>query len=78
MGSFTDFILPPLSLGTGRLDEAKSKFGPGAPKNTAVVYEAAGDNVKVTIDGTDSNERQRYAVSTLASTNKPSALAANL
>lgn len=40
-------------MGTWKLNEAKSKFAPGAPKNHTVVYEAAGDNVKVTVDGTD-------------------------
>ena len=40
-------------IGTWKLNEAKSNFSPGAPKNTTVVYEAAGDNVKVTIDGAD-------------------------
>jgi len=44
-----------VNMGTWKLNEAKSKFAPGAPKNTTVVYEAAGDNVKVTIDGTDKN-----------------------
>ena len=39
------------NMGTWKLDEAKSKIGAGAPKNTTVVYEAAGDNVKVTVDG---------------------------
>jgi len=34
-------------MGTWKLNEAKSKFSPGSPKNTTVVYEAAGDNVKV-------------------------------
>ena len=41
-------------MGTWKLNEAKSKFGPGAPKNNTVVYEAAGDMVKATVDGTDS------------------------
>ena len=40
-------------MGTWKLNEAKSKIAAGSPKNTAVVYEAAGDNVKVTVDGTD-------------------------
>ena len=40
-------------IGTWKLNEAKSKLSPGTPKNTTVVYEAVGDNVKVTIDGTD-------------------------
>jgi hypothetical protein len=41
------------NMGTWTLNEAKSKLGPGAPKKSTVVYEAAGDKVKVTIDGTD-------------------------
>ena len=43
------------NMGTWKLNEAKSKFGPGATKNHTVVYEAAGDQVKVTVDGADSN-----------------------
>jgi hypothetical protein len=39
-------------MGTWKLDEAKSKIGAGAPKNSTVTYEAAGDSIKVTIDGT--------------------------
>jgi hypothetical protein len=39
-------------MGTWKLNEAKSKLSPGTPKNNTVVYEAAGDNVKVTVDGT--------------------------
>ena len=41
------------NMGTWKLNEAKSKFSPGSPKNHTVVYEAAGDDVKVTVDGTD-------------------------
>lgn len=40
-------------MGTWKLNDAKSKFGPGATKNTTVTYEAAGDSIKVTVDGTD-------------------------
>jgi hypothetical protein len=40
-------------MGTWKLNEAKSKFSPGAAKNKTVVYEAAGDSVKVTVDGVD-------------------------
>src|SRR6266850_3955385 len=40
-------------MGTWKLNEAKSKISPGATKNTTVVYEAAGDSVKVTVDGVD-------------------------
>jgi hypothetical protein len=38
---------------TWKLNEAKSKLAPGMPKHSAVVYKAANDSVKVTIDGTD-------------------------
>jgi hypothetical protein len=40
-------------IGTWKLNEAKSKLSPGAPKNHTVIYEAAGDQVKVTVDGVD-------------------------
>ena len=40
------------NMGTWKLNEAKSKFAAGATKNSTVVYEAAGDSVKVTVDGT--------------------------
>ena len=43
----------PNMMGTWKLNEAKSKFSPGANKNHTVVYEAAGDMIKVTVDGVD-------------------------
>ena len=39
-------------MGTWKLNEAKSKIAAGTPKNNTVVYEVAGDSIKVTIDGT--------------------------
>ena len=39
------------NMGTWKLNEAKSKIPAGAPKNHTVVYAAAGDSVKVTVDG---------------------------
>ena len=42
------------TMGTWKLNDAKSKFAQGAAKNTTVMYEVAGDAVKVTIDGLDS------------------------
>jgi hypothetical protein len=42
-----------LNMGTWKLNEAKSKIAAGSPKNTSVVYEAAGDMVKITVDGVD-------------------------
>ena len=47
-------------MGTWKLNEAKSKFGPGATKNSTVVYEAAGDRVKVTVDGTDGDGKPSH------------------
>ena len=40
-------------MGTWKLNEAKSKIAAGTPKNHTVVYEAAGDDVKVIVDGVD-------------------------
>jgi len=40
-------------MGTWKLNEGKSKVAAGMPKNNTVIYEASGDSVKVTIDGTD-------------------------
>jgi hypothetical protein len=40
-------------MGTWKVNEAKSKFPKGATKNHTVVYEAAGDQIKVTVDGVD-------------------------
>ena len=42
-------------MGTWKLNEAKSKLAAGTAKNSTVVYEASGDSVKVTIDGTDAS-----------------------
>ncbi len=41
-------------LGTWNLNEGKSKIT-GKAKNTKVVYESAGDSVKVTVEGVDSD-----------------------
>ena len=39
------------NMGMWKLNEAKSRFSTGATKITTVVYEPAGDQVKVTTDG---------------------------
>jgi hypothetical protein len=49
-----------VQMGTWKLNEAKSKLAPGLPKNHTVVYEAAGDNVKVTVDGADSDGKPAH------------------
>ncbi len=43
------------NMGTWKLNEAKSKFGKGSGRNHTVVYEAAGDQIKVTVDGVDAS-----------------------
>ena len=48
------------NMGTWKLNEAKSKFAAGATKNSTVVYEAAGDDVKVTVDGTDKDGKPAH------------------
>ena len=40
-----------VNMGTWKLNEAKSKISPGAGKNNTVVIAAAGDSMKVTVDG---------------------------
>jgi hypothetical protein len=45
---------PSVWMGTWKLDEARSQLGAGATKNHTVIYTAAGDDLKVTVDGIDS------------------------
>jgi hypothetical protein len=48
-------------MGTWKLNEAKSKIAAGSLKNTTVVYEAAGDSVKVTTDGTGGDGKPSHS-----------------
>jgi hypothetical protein len=48
------------NMGTWKLNEVKSSFATGATKNTTVVYEAAGDNVKVTVEGIDKDGKPTH------------------
>jgi hypothetical protein len=48
-------------MGTWKLNESKSKIAPGAPKNTTVVYSVAGDQIKVTVDGTDAQGKSAHS-----------------
>ena len=43
-----------VQMGTWKLNESKSTLAAGFPHNNTVVYEAAGDGMKVTIEGTAS------------------------
>jgi hypothetical protein len=57
-------------MGTWKVNETKSTFAPGATKNHTVVYEAAGDNVKITADGTDKEAYSKVDDRTLKMTVK--------
>lgn len=48
-------------MGTWKLNEAKSKIAAGGPKNSTVVYEGAGDSIKVTIDGTGADGKPAHS-----------------
>src|ERR1700687_3677340 len=54
------FAAEDVNMGTWKLNEAKSKISPGAPKNTTVVYAAAGDSVKVTVNGVDADGKPAH------------------
>ena len=47
-------------MGNWKLNEAKSKIAAGMPKNNTVVFESAGDSVKVTIEGTTSDGKPAH------------------
>ena len=49
-----------VNMGTWKLNEAKSKISSGAPKNTTVVYAAADDSVKITVDGVDAEGKPAH------------------
>jgi outer membrane protein assembly factor BamE (lipoprotein component of BamABCDE complex) len=54
------FAAEDVNMGTWKLNEANSKIRAGSPKNTTVVYEAAGDSVKVTVDGADADGKPTH------------------
>jgi hypothetical protein len=54
------FAAEDVNMGTWKLNEAKSKIGPGMPKNTTVVYAAADDGVKITVDGVDADGKPAH------------------
>ena len=49
------------NMGTWKLNEAKSKLSATMTKNHTVVYTADGDNVKVTVDGTDATGKATHS-----------------
>lgn len=62
------------SMGTWKLNEAKSKIAAGAGKNTTVVYSAAGDQTKVTTDGVDASGKPGHSEWTGKFDGKPNRL----
>jgi len=48
-------------MGTWKLNESKSKVAAGMPKNNTIVFEAAGDSVKVAIDGTTADGKPMHS-----------------
>jgi hypothetical protein len=48
-------------MGTWKLDKDGSVIPAGAQKNTTVVYETAGDNVKISVDGTDGDGKPAHS-----------------
>ena len=47
-------------MGTWKLNEAKSKIGAGMPKNDTVVYAQSGNEVTITVDGTDAGKKVHH------------------
>ena len=47
-------------MGTWKLNEAKSKLPASTVKNNKVVYAAAGDSVKITVDGVDNDGKPTH------------------
>ena len=54
------FAADPL-VGTWKLNEAKSKFTPGTGKNTRVVYETRGSQVRITADGVNADGKPTHS-----------------
>lgn len=48
-------------IGTWKMNSGKSKIGMGGSKNDTVVYEMAGDSVKVTVDGVDPDGKPSHS-----------------
>jgi hypothetical protein len=62
LAGFAVCVAADLNMGTWKLNEAKSKLSPGATRNNTVVYEAAGDSVKITVDGIDNEGKPAHNV----------------
>ena len=47
-------------MGTWKLNEAKSKVDPAMGKNDTVIYAAEGENIKITVDGSEPDGKPRH------------------
>jgi len=61
LGGYTLCYAEDANMGTWKLNEAKSKFSAGSTRNSTVVYAAAGDKVKVTVDGVDGEGKPSHS-----------------
>ena len=59
--AFNSSFAQNLTLGTWRLNEAKSKIPAGIGKSTTVVYSAVGSEIKVTADGIDGSGQPAHS-----------------
>jgi hypothetical protein len=59
--AFTAGCLANPQMGTWKLNEAKSKLAPGMGKNSTVIYQADGDNIKVTVNGIDAQGKANHS-----------------
>lgn len=55
MASALAFASTDAFMGTWKLDASKSKLSDSGPKNETVTYEIAGDQIKVTLEGTQAD-----------------------
>jgi hypothetical protein len=60
LGGFALLFAEDANMGTWKINEAKSKLNAGAPRNHTVAYTAAGDKVKVTVDGVDAEGKPSH------------------
>ena len=60
-GAAASFASEDASVGTWKLNEAKSKIAPGMGKNVTVVYTLEGDQYKAVLDGVDGSGKPTHS-----------------
>lgn len=61
LGGFALCFAEDANMGTWKLNEAKSKLSAGGQRNNTVAYMAAGDKVKVVVDGVDGEGKPMHS-----------------